>query len=39
MFFCFCSGFPTDAPSHRQSTRRVPDDDDDIYGHLPEMAM
>ncbi|XP_071155724.1 proto-oncogene vav-like isoform X8 [Mytilus edulis] len=32
-------GFPTDAPSHRQSTRRVPDDDDDIYGHLPEMAM
>ncbi|XP_052093575.1 proto-oncogene vav-like isoform X1 [Mytilus californianus] len=32
-------GFPTDAPSHRQSTRRVPDEDDDIYGHLPEMAI
>ena len=29
-------GFPT---SHRQSTRRHVEEDDDIYGHLPEMAI
>uniref|UniRef100_A0A8W8L680 DH domain-containing protein n=1 Tax=Magallana gigas TaxID=29159 RepID=A0A8W8L680_MAGGI len=35
---CFCRGFPPARTSHRP-WRRYQDDDEDIYGNLPDLAL